>query len=110
MHDTEYRTGLLTVGNGEGMNVVVEFFGVPRRLAGVAEVTVETGEDTTLRQVLRLVRDRFPALAPSVIGAEHVDLGPAYVINIDGRRVVEDLGYRVGDGEHVLILSSLVGG
>lgn len=92
------------------MQVVVEFFGVPRQLAGVAQTTVEAADDSDLRALLHAVRDRFPALSASVIGADASEVLAPYMLSIDGRRTAHDLGERLRAGERVLILSSLVGG
>jgi hypothetical protein len=95
---------------GAYVRVVVEFFGVPRGLAKVAQATVEVDEGADLRALLRSVRDRFPALSASVIGARDPELLEPYMLNIDGRTAPDDLGYRLREGERVLIMSSLVGG
>ncbi len=91
------------------MQVVVEFFGVPRRLATVAHATVEVADGSDLRALLRSVRDSFPALSPAVIAGDS-ELVESYMLSIDGRRTPDDLGYRLSEGERVLIMSSLVGG
>lgn len=92
------------------MHVVVEFFGVPRRLARVAQATVDVADGADLRALLRSVRDRFPALSPAVIAAGASEILEPYMLSIDGRKTPGDLGYRLREGERVLIMSALVGG
>ena len=92
------------------MQVAVEFFGVPRRLAKVAQTTLEVADGSDLRALLCSVVARFPALSPSVIAADASALLEPYMLSIDGRHTPDGLGYRLRDGERVLIMSSLVGG
>lgn len=92
------------------MRVIVEFFGVPRRLTGIAEKPVEVPDDADLRRLLHSVRVQFGALSPSVISPDTGELVPPYMLSIDGVTVPRDLGHRLREGDRVLILSSLVGG
>lgn len=92
------------------MRVVVEFFGVPRRLTGVTEKTMEVAENSGLRGLLHSLRAEFSALSPSVISPDTGEVLSPYMLSIDGRIVPSDLGYRLHEGDRILILSSIVGG
>ena len=92
------------------MRVIVEFFGVPRRLTGVAEKAMEMTETSDLRDLLHSVKAEFSALCPSVISPDTAEVVSPYMLSIDGRIVPNDLGYRLRDGDRILILSSIVGG
>jgi hypothetical protein len=89
-------------GNGA---VVVEFFGVPRQRAGRAELAVPAG---TVAEVLAAVERECPGLTGLVRPDGRV--APHYLVSIDGRQFVTDLGQRVRPGGRLLLLSADAGG
>jgi hypothetical protein len=90
---------------GEGGEVMVEFFGVPRHRVGRAELAVAAG---TLAEVLAAVERACPALRGLLREGGHV--APHYLVSIDGERFLTDLGRRVPPGGRVLLLSADAGG
>jgi hypothetical protein len=95
-------TGIM---NGEE-TVVVEFYGIPRRRAGRAQLVVRR---CVLAEVLAEVKQACPGLADLV--QDDGRLAPQYLVSINGRRftqVAEDRRLRPGD--HVLLLSADAGG
>jgi molybdopterin converting factor small subunit len=82
----------------------VEFLGLPRERAGVAEVDVDAD---TLGQLLDALASRFPALADLVRGGR---LHPACTANVNGDRFVTDPRTALQDDDCVLILSADAGG
>jgi molybdopterin converting factor small subunit len=82
----------------------VEFLGVPRERAGVAELEVQAD---TLGQLLMALADRFPPLG-ELINADR--LRPSFVANLNGDQFVSDPLTRLNDGDSVLILSADAGG
>ncbi len=87
------------------MQVVVEFFGIPRARAGVP-VTTCGGE--TLGQVFTELAARFPELAETCF--ESGRLRPGYIANLDGQQFIDDPKTLLNDGQAILILSADVGG
>jgi molybdopterin converting factor small subunit len=82
----------------------VEFLGIPRERAGVADLDVEAG---TLGQLLLVLAERFPDLRELVVnGALH----PSIVANLNGDEFVSDPRREFAEGDHLLILSADVGG
>jgi molybdopterin converting factor small subunit len=69
----------------------VEFLGVPRQRAGVAELVVEAG---TLGQLLETLSDRLPS----------------FVANLNGDEFISDPGTPLRADDYVLILSADAGG
>ena len=82
----------------------VEFLGVSRERAGVAEMDVEAD---TLGRLLGTLAVRAPGLAELI----EVDrLHPSLAASLNGDRFISDPETPLGDDDRVLILSSDVGG
>ena len=82
----------------------VEFLGIPRERAGIAELEVEAG---TLGQLLGALAARFPELRELITGNT---LHPAVAANLNGDAFVSDPATPLADHDRVLILSADVGG
>ena len=82
----------------------VEFLGVSRERAGVAELDVEA---ETLGRLLGTLAVRMPGLAELIV----VDrLHPSLAANLNGDRFISDPETPLRDEDCVLILSADVGG
>jgi len=82
----------------------VEFLGLPRERAGVAEIELQA---ETLGQLLRALAARFPSFGELVAADE---LRPSLVANLNGDRFVRDPRTELRDSDCVLILSADAGG
>ena len=82
----------------------VEFLGIPRERAGISDVVVDAG---TLGDVLRALRERFPALA-ELMTAE--GFHPSVTANLNGNAFVRDPLTKLAEDDYLLILSADVGG
>jgi molybdopterin converting factor small subunit len=82
----------------------VEFLGIPRERAGISELVIEAD---TLGQALHLLGQRFPALGELISAGE---LHPSIAANLNGDQFVSDPQTALADHDHLLILSSDVGG
>ena len=82
----------------------VEFLGVPRERAGIAELDVQAD---TLGRLLGTLAAEMPALA-ELIAVDR--LHPSLVASLNGDRFISDPGTRLGDDDCVLILSADAGG
>jgi molybdopterin converting factor small subunit len=87
------------------MKVTVEFFGIPRQRAGVAELVVEAG---TVAEALAAVERACPRLAGLVRADGQV--APEFLLSWEGQRFTRDLGARLRAGDRLLILSADAGG
>ncbi len=85
--------------------VTVEFYGVPRQRAGRPELAVAA---RTVGELLAAVEAACPGLA----GLRRPDgrLAPHYLLSLDGREFVTDVGQELRPGERVLLLSADAGG
>ena len=82
----------------------VEFLGIPRERAGIAEVEIEA---ETLGQLLGALATRYPALA-DFISAD--SLHPSLAANLNGDAFVSDPATLLDKDDHLLILSADAGG
>jgi molybdopterin converting factor small subunit len=82
----------------------VEFLGVPRQRAGVAELVVEAG---TLGQLLETLSDRLPSLSDLIVGNR---LQSSFVANLNRDEFISDPGTPLRADDYVLILSADAGG
>ena len=82
----------------------VEFFGVSRDRAGVAEMDVEAD---TLGRLLGVLAAQVPALAELI---DRDRLHPSLAANLNGDRFISDPHTALTNADRVLILSSDVGG
>ena len=89
----------------QSQTITVEFFGIPRRRAGRAELTVAA---TTLAQVLEAVEHACPGLAS--LRGEDGRLARHYLLSVDGQRFVGDPAEKLPAGTKLLLLSADAGG
>jgi molybdopterin converting factor small subunit len=85
--------------------VTVEFFGVPRKRAGRADLPVTAG---TVREAAEAVAAVCPGLGCLV--QDNGRLNPQYLFSVDGGPFVEDPDHPLRAGDRVLILSADGGG
>jgi molybdopterin converting factor small subunit len=84
--------------------VRVEFFGLSRERAGVAELELRAD---TLGQLLATLALRYPSLGDVIAGDR---LSSSFVANLNGDRFVSDPRTRLREDDCVLILSADAGG
>jgi molybdopterin converting factor small subunit len=82
----------------------VEFLGVPRQRAGVAEIVVEA---RTLGQLLETLSRQLPALSEVIVGNR---LHPSFAANLNGEEFINDPQTPLRAEDSVLILSADAGG
>lgn len=85
-------------------SVFVEFYGLPRRRAGRAALTVTA---TTIREALKAVAVACPELAGIVDGHR---LNPHYLLSRDGTRFISDLNEPLAAGARLLLFGADAGG
>jgi len=92
------------------MEFTVEFFGLPRRLSGIKETTVQVERGATLRDVVAALATRFPAFLGPLIDPDTHDLKEPYFFNIDAHYVPRNLEHAPQEGERLLLLFLEAGG
>jgi molybdopterin converting factor small subunit len=86
-------------------SVTVEFFGIPRMRAGRASLTVRAA---TVAETLAAVERDCPGLKGLV--KPNGGLAPHYLLSLDGRQFVTDVGQPLHPGDRLLLLSADAGG
>jgi molybdopterin converting factor small subunit len=81
----------------------VEFFGIPRERAGIAEFEFQA---ETLGQLLNVLAVRFPSFSVVQSGR----LRSPFLVNLNGDRFISDPATRLSESDYVLILSADAGG
>jgi len=89
---------------------IVEFFGLPRRLSGIKETTVQVKKDATLRDITKELASQFPAFLGPLIDPVSFDIEQPYFFNIDARHVPKSLEHIPRSGERLLLLFLEAGG
>jgi molybdopterin converting factor small subunit len=93
----------------EPFQLRVEFFGIPRARAGVADAIVELPTHATeLQSVLQTLGERFPRLGAECLAGGSLREG--FSANINGQRFVYRPEERLIAGETLLLLSADAGG
>ena len=82
----------------------VEFLGIPRERAGISELEIQAD---SLGQLLGTLATRFPALGELIADDR---LHPSVAANLNGDQFVNDPRTPLTSSDHLLILSSDVGG
>jgi molybdopterin converting factor small subunit len=82
----------------------VEFLGLPRERAGIAELELQAD---TLGQLLATLATRFPSLGELIAGDR---LRASFVANLNGEQFVSDPRTGLREDDCVLILSADAGG
>lgn len=91
------------------MVITVELFDVLRRRVGTGRVAIEIDADAvSLSEVLRILAERFPALAATCF--EGTRLRPGYLASVGGKRFLTDPDARLRGGDELLIMSADSGG
>jgi hypothetical protein len=85
--------------------ITVEFYGLPRLLAGRPELTVAPGP---LSQVLAAVERACPGLKGLI--QQGGRLAPQYLASLDGQEFVTDLSRQLVPGTRLLLMSADAGG
>ena len=89
----------------DAMTVTVEFFGIARQRAGVAQVEVDAAN---MGEAFDRLAARFPHWAEACLSDGK--LMPAFLANVNTTAFVAKRDHPLQDGDHLLILAADVGG
>jgi molybdopterin converting factor small subunit len=85
--------------------ITVEFYGIPRKRAGQAAVSVRA---TNISELLRAIRAACPGLDD--LCDDEGALSRHYLLSLNGERFVAGTDVALADGARVLLLSADPGG
>ncbi len=87
----------------------VEFYGIPRKRAGVEQAAIELhSEQVSLKEIFHELAVQFPNFGKECMNGN--SLGAGLTANLNGERFVVDPTTVIDDGSTVLIMSSDAGG
>ncbi len=92
------------------IKLTVEFLGLSRQLAQTKSCLVEVDDQATLRDVVRQIAQRFPALVGPVIVPGTCDLESAYMLNVEFKRAVRDLDTPAEENQRLILMFLEAGG
>jgi len=92
--------------------VLVEFTGISRVLTGKTEYMLSITDDADVKDVVRLISRKFPALVGEVIETDGETLIPTNLFSVNGRQILNEgqVQYKPIDGDRLILLSLLAGG
>jgi molybdopterin converting factor small subunit len=92
------------------VSIAVELFGAPRLLAKAPSIDVDCQEPVVVRELLRGLEAACPPLRGRVLRSGDGTLVEGFLLSVNGRRFVEDLGETLTVGDHLLLFSAAAGG
>jgi molybdopterin converting factor small subunit len=90
----------------ESMLLTVELYGLPALLAGERRVALDAA---TLRELVQVLADRYPALRGTVLDPAQQWLNRGYVFVVDGR-FTRDPNTPLRPGSTVILVAAQAGG
>ncbi len=91
------------------MAIHVEFFGVPRHIAGTGRATIlREKQSASLRQILEALANQYPRLDEQCI--RNGALREGFVANLDGEEFITDTETIISSERPLLIFSADAGG
>lgn len=94
------------------MNILVELGGIARIVTGERQIALTLPEETTFREIVRLLGARYPALVGQVIHPDGDSLYASHMLSLNGKLMVrpEQLDESPRDGDRLIVMSILAGG
>jgi hypothetical protein len=92
------------------VHITVELLGSARRLAGTKLIEMSLDEQATHRDVLRRLTELYPPLGGAIIDTQTFELMPAFMLNLNGRKVISDLNTPLESGECLVLMFIESGG
>ncbi len=94
------------------MEIVVEFTGIARAIAGSREVGLSVPENTTYNQIVGLLGEKYPGLLGVLIAPDGSTLLNANVFSRAGDEVIlpDNMDDCPQTGDRLILLSVIVGG
>ena len=94
------------------MNVSVEFSGIARVVTRVRKISLNLNEETTFRELVRMLGNKYPAMIGEVIKSDGETLYPSNMLNLNGKNMIRpaQMDDCPQDGDRVILMSVLAGG
>ena len=94
------------------MHVQVEFLGLSRLVSGKKEVSLEIESDTTFRDIVGILADRYPEMIGNVIRPDCKTLQEPNIFNLNARKMIQAAQMDSVPSEHdrIILMSMSAGG
>ena len=90
---------------------IIEMYGIPREITDLEQVEIEIEDGAGIGDIIKILRDKIPALEGPVIRAGEDRLVDVYNFNINGRFYYDGMDLNLQCGDHIaLLLTPLAGG
>ncbi len=94
------------------MRIHVELLGLSRLAAGAKEVALDLEEDTTFRDIVRMLGTRYPEMIGNVIQPDGETLQTPNIFNLNAKRMIQasQMDGSPSDGDRIILMSVSAGG
>ncbi len=94
------------------MRIHVEFLGLSRLAAGAREIALDLEEDTTFRDIVRMLGTRYPKMIGNVIQPDGETLQTPNIFNLNAKRMIQasQMDGSPSDGDRIILMSVSAGG
>jgi len=94
------------------MEVVLEFTGISRMVTGLQEWSCSITTKTTLKEIVYLLAERFPAMKGQIIEKDGKSLIATNLFSLNGEKIIrpEEMDETLKPGDRLILLSLLAGG
>ncbi len=92
--------------------VVVEFTGVSRMLAGQSEMTFKIRQGTTFSEIVKLIGKKFPSLIGQIIDKNGSVFIASNLFSLNGQQIIQEseMNGSPTAGDRLILISLLAGG
>ena len=94
------------------MRIHVELLGLSRLAAGAREIALDLEEDTTFRDIVRMLGTRYPKMIGNVIQPDGETLQTPNIFNLNAKRMIQasQMDGSPSDGDRIILMSVSAGG
>ena len=96
----------------EEIQVLVEFTGVSRMLAGVSELSLKIPPGTSFADIVNKIGLKFPSLVGQIIDKNGRDFIATNLFSLNGQRIIQEgeMNGTPTNGDRLILVSLLAGG
>jgi len=94
------------------VRIHVEFLGLSRLAAGAKEIALDLKQDTTFRDIARMLGARYPKMIGNVIQPDGETLQTPNIFNLNAKRMIQasKMDGSPSDGDLIILMSVSAGG
>jgi len=97
---------------GVNVRIHMELLGLSRLAAGVKEIALDLEENTTFRDIVRILGARYPEMIGNVIQPDGETLQLPNILNLNAKRMIQasQMDDSPSDGDRIILMSISAGG